>query len=383
MGFKAYVVGPSLVAAAIVSCTQFAAEDAQPPPGVEGGAEDSTATLTDASGADGNETKDCGAVLATDRRNCGRCGHDCLGGDCAAGQCQPFAIFTGLLTPGELALGESRIYWETNQQIGASKSVMSCARDGCLGAPATVISGLNDVQSLLVAGDTLFFATFESSGGTSAVEVCTLSACPMTRRGLDSRAGGNLRYPFTPMRERAGAVYWGKEVSPNGEIRRFTLDAGIEPTTIAYSECDPARVTVGAMDVTWSCRYSFTLRRCAIPCTVDGGGVFVDAGGKPVNFERGATQLVWDTDDGLKLQIVAQAGGIPSDLPARGVGPIAVVGDSLIFQDGLVARIDVCELPSCASRTTLAKATATSLVADERAVFWTVPATGVVMSVAR
>ena len=63
MGFKAYVLGPSLIAAAIVSCSQFGAEDTQPAPGAEGDTEDSSATLADASAADGNETKDCGAVL--------------------------------------------------------------------------------------------------------------------------------------------------------------------------------------------------------------------------------------------------------------------------------------------------------------------------------
>ena len=382
MGFKAYVLGPSLIAAAIVSCSQFGAEDTQPAPGAEGGAEDSTATLADASAADGNETKDCGAVLATDPRNCGRCDHDCLGGECTAGACQPFVVAGGLTGPGELALDESRIYWETNDQTQTPKSVVSCARGGCQ-APALVISGLADVKSLLVAGDTLFFATFDSNAGQSALEACALSSCTTTRRGVESPTATSLIYPFSPMRERAGAVYWGKTVQTSGEIRRFTLDAGVDPTTIALSECLPARVTVGAMDVTWSCRYSPTMRRCAIPCTVDGGSVFVDAGGTPMNFERGATQLVWDTDDGLKLQIVTQAGGIPNDLPARGMGPIAVVGDSLIFQDGLAARISVCGLPSCASRTTLAKNTAASLVADERAVFWTIPSSGVVMSVVR
>jgi hypothetical protein len=27
-----------------------------------------------------------------DRKNCGRCGYDCLGGACSGGACQPYAI---------------------------------------------------------------------------------------------------------------------------------------------------------------------------------------------------------------------------------------------------------------------------------------------------
>src|SRR5262249_52955723 len=36
------------------------------------------------------------AALATDAHHCGACGHDCLGGACAAGACQPVVLVPAL-----------------------------------------------------------------------------------------------------------------------------------------------------------------------------------------------------------------------------------------------------------------------------------------------
>jgi hypothetical protein len=42
--------------------------------------------------ADVDADASCNADLQTDPKHCGRCGHDCLGGACAAGACQPFVF---------------------------------------------------------------------------------------------------------------------------------------------------------------------------------------------------------------------------------------------------------------------------------------------------
>lgn len=42
-----------------------------------------------ATDCDGEPSNGCEATLATDSKNCGACGHDCQGGICAAGACQP------------------------------------------------------------------------------------------------------------------------------------------------------------------------------------------------------------------------------------------------------------------------------------------------------
>jgi hypothetical protein len=49
--------------------------------------------------------------------DCGACGHDCLGGDCNAGQCQPFAMVTGQYNPIYLAVNATNLYWATGGNL--------------------------------------------------------------------------------------------------------------------------------------------------------------------------------------------------------------------------------------------------------------------------
>jgi hypothetical protein len=68
-------------------------------------------------GADTLMTCDAGAVTpGTDPHNCGTCGHDCLGGACVAGVCQPRVLYSGegqagVSEFGGLALDAQDLYW--------------------------------------------------------------------------------------------------------------------------------------------------------------------------------------------------------------------------------------------------------------------------------
>jgi hypothetical protein len=71
---------------------------------VDGGVVDGSSTpidaaMIDATSHDGSDAasnpqvdSSCGADLTTDKHNCGACGHDCLGGDCAESMCQPMTF---------------------------------------------------------------------------------------------------------------------------------------------------------------------------------------------------------------------------------------------------------------------------------------------------
>jgi hypothetical protein len=95
----------------------------------------------DAAGNDAeSDAPSCGAEtlcgqtcvdLATNAGNCGACGHDCQGGTCSAGACQPVVLVTESAGTSALTIAQdaSNIYWAevgpTNAIRGASKKNLS------------------------------------------------------------------------------------------------------------------------------------------------------------------------------------------------------------------------------------------------------------------
>ncbi len=85
-----------------------------------------TAMTAPAGGRDGGEESTpssavCGDI-GTDSHNCGACGHDCAGGACSAGICQPVVLAAGLTRPGSMAIDDANVYW-TEHSVGRVLSV--------------------------------------------------------------------------------------------------------------------------------------------------------------------------------------------------------------------------------------------------------------------
>lgn len=86
----------------------------------------SDAARVDADDAAVNEASSCpaGAIFTSDPKNCGRCGHDCLGGACLVGECEPFAWLDGSRTGGAwkgVAVFGGYVYWTTYTTVGRAK----------------------------------------------------------------------------------------------------------------------------------------------------------------------------------------------------------------------------------------------------------------------
>lgn len=106
----------------------------------------------------------CGDVQS-DPHNCGVCSHDCLGGECGYGSCQPFLVAQtpsafqqqGLVAdPGP----DGNIYWGKFQPNGALFSVPKSGGD------ATTLATLPDggwLYELATDGDALYFTNFSDS----------------------------------------------------------------------------------------------------------------------------------------------------------------------------------------------------------------------------
>lgn len=65
----------------------------------------SAAQGTGGSGGEGG----CGDTMSNPA-HCGECGHDCLGGSCSAGRCQPLLLASGLNHPRGIAVDATKVY---------------------------------------------------------------------------------------------------------------------------------------------------------------------------------------------------------------------------------------------------------------------------------
>ncbi len=83
-----------------------------------------TAPLAD---CDGNGS--CETSTATDANHCGACGHDCGGGSCVDGRCQPQVIAPNVDAPLSLAVNSSGVFWVR------AETAEKCSKTGCVGAP--------------------------------------------------------------------------------------------------------------------------------------------------------------------------------------------------------------------------------------------------------
>jgi hypothetical protein len=71
--------------------------------------------------------------------DCGACGHSCLGGACAGGQCQPVTL--GTLT-GRLAVDATNVY------VASGQHIFSCSINGACGAGTVIYTVSNNLNGL-------------------------------------------------------------------------------------------------------------------------------------------------------------------------------------------------------------------------------------------
>lgn len=103
--------------------------------------------------------RSCHADLASDPSHCGACGHDCAGGDCKAGRCQPLAVVLSSRTE-RFTVRAGSIFWYE------SSTIYRCGAPDCQGGPRYFTSTNTDLDQLLLGDDGLYFTRADSESSS-------------------------------------------------------------------------------------------------------------------------------------------------------------------------------------------------------------------------
>lgn len=119
-------------------------------------------SLRSADGRDGGDAGDAALDTApapcldtkSDTKNCGACGHDCLGRPCADGLCVPEIVAQSQDEPRTLAVDDDGIYWGS----GGASGVSGCRPKACPDGPVKIADETVPVVALATSKFYLFWS---------------------------------------------------------------------------------------------------------------------------------------------------------------------------------------------------------------------------------
>ncbi len=151
----------------------------------------------EAGGDGGGEGSACGDT-STSPQNCGACGHDCGGGTCAAGVCQPVLIVqnSSLIAPYDMVVGDDGYLYFTNySDMTGAKSAARVDKTTTNGTTPQILIDWTakdgNPAQIAVSGGNFYFAVNSNFGDPywhGGVVKCPVDGCP-SGQGLST---GNI-----------------------------------------------------------------------------------------------------------------------------------------------------------------------------------------------
>jgi len=241
-------------------------------------ASDSGVTQPDASSSDapsgadgpicGKDELACGGTctaIQTSPIHCGRCGHDCGGGTCTEGACDPIALGAVdplVEKPHGLVLGADVVYFTTYAVASPGDKggrVLSVPKKGG-GLVSEIAKGEGLPSYLTILNDRLFWTSW-TLGELRSAEITAGGVNGVTTRG--STPGISL---FGITTDGSGVFV---TMFTSNQVGRFepSGDAGASPTAITSGEEEPRMLTTDGTNLYWSNLHAIRAR------AISGGAV--------------------------------------------------------------------------------------------------------------
>jgi hypothetical protein len=346
----------------------------------------------DAKTKDATMDAGCGADVGSDPKNCGACGHDCLGGLCAAGLCQPVVLYHGG-TPSSISVDGPNLYVTVQTTDQLDGYVFRCETASC-----------QDTVTLLAQGLALpWFSLFQDGGvywdnaGTTDCGVVAVSgsitSCPgdgctdsgPTAYGPDGgdEEGG---YELSGLAFDSTYLYWAElrfGAAVTGRIDQCVASecAGSFVHLVSGAESLPYWVAVDTGYVYWTDLGTNQVVRCMLPSCSNNPQIFVDNLSSPTGLALHAGNVYWteNADPGtVSFCPETGCGGKPTTIASNQNNPYAViVDDSGVYWTNIGTDVDLgtvmrCPLGSCSTPTVLASVPAAFAIAlDDVSVYFT------------
>jgi hypothetical protein len=184
--------------------------------------------------------------LNADAKNCGKCGHDCLGGTCDLGVCQPFTVasnqsyLNGLVTDGTYVYwtggsGGGAIHYVARRRVDASDSVKVLA-------PAETGG-----RGLTLSGTKLYWVASGHVRGCDAPDCAAGPSDLIPAVGIASCGASVL---FAPQNQ---TLYWACSATYNmddGMLWSLALPA-VTPVTVGMNPSNPVALASDSSNLYW------------------------------------------------------------------------------------------------------------------------------------
>ncbi|HYQ04143.1 MAG TPA: hypothetical protein VER96_35970 [Polyangiaceae bacterium] len=184
--------------------------------------------------------------LKTDPKNCGVCGHSCLGGTCDLGSCQPTTVATGQLRLSRMATDGNYLYWSGAAASGTPYYVARVRVDGTGGVK--VLAATEDgAGALAVTTDKVYWI---SKGQLRSCDIPDCAAGPSNAITTATANGVSGDMLYEPGKK---ALYWSRGATYNTKDGTlYTLASGAStPTVVGTNPSNPGALVSDASNVYW------------------------------------------------------------------------------------------------------------------------------------
>ena len=301
--------------------------------------------------AGGSGGASCGDTQ-TDAKNCGACGHDCLGGTCSGAACQPVVLASGF-GANAIAVDATSVY------AAGPSSLVKIPIAG--GAPATLATTTSMiVGSIAVDATNVYFST-----GTEVMKVAIAGGTPASVGPAFSKAVG-LALDGTN-------IYVADQTA--GTVTAVPLGGG-SPKTLVTGETSPSAVAVDATDLFFiDATANGALKR--VPLAGGAATTLAQLNTTPGSLALGPSTVYFTTiyANGGEVRSVAKGGGAPASLASNQAFPLSVAVDATNAYwvdnpgtNGVVSRVALDG--GTATQLATGQNSPGSLALDATAIYW-------------